>query len=143
MANNQLFEVSLKAIIKNKTGEVLILKESSAISNHYDFPGGRIQEGEENLEYWEVLSREIAEETGLGNFTINRKPCAVGRHSRKAGQDSQIYVLWLFFEVEYHSGEVNISGEHVGFDWVKLEEIDSTKYFVRGALDGIKNYLGR
>lgn len=141
--NNRLFEVSLKAIIKNDKGEVLIMQDNGKFKGFYDFPGGRIQEGEENLELTSVLAREIVEETGDIKIKISKKPAAVGRHSIERTDGNKIFLIWIFFEAEFLGGEIIISDEHDGYKWVKLDEIELEKYFVLGSLDGIRNYLGK
>jgi 8-oxo-dGTP pyrophosphatase MutT (NUDIX family) len=142
MANNQLFEVSLKTIIKNKDGKILVLKERSNPIT-YDFPGGRIQKGEESLPLNEVLYREIIEEVGPIKFELSKKPAAVGRHSYTGDDGSTIHLIWIFFEAKFLDGKVVVSTEHTSFDWVDLNIIKLEEYFSRGSLDGMKNYLNR
>lgn len=140
---HRLYEISLKAIIKNPQGEALILLENGQTKGFYDFPGGRIEEGEEHLEFSDILSREIFEEVGDIKFTINKKPCALGRHTYLKDGVVTKHLIWIFFEAKYLEGDIKISQEHDDYKWVKLEEIDLEKYFTRGSLDGIKNYLGK
>ena len=143
MSGNKYFQISTKAILKNDKGEVLVLLENGQSKGFYDFPGGRIQEGEEELKPSAVLAREVAEEAGPIEFELSEKPCAVGRHSYIGRNGEKVYLIWIFFEGKFLGGDVKISAEHDGYKWVDLETIELTKYFVRGSLDGMKNYLGR
>ena len=61
-----LFRVSLKAVIFNKKGEVLVVKESDR--DWWDIPGGGMDHGETIKS---ALKRELHEEVGFtGDFTF-------------------------------------------------------------------------
>ena len=142
MAKHQLYEISLKSIMKNSQGETLLLAEEDK-SEGYDFPGGRIQEGEDDLDLSDILTREILEETGNIQFELAKKPCAIERHTFMHDNNVTKHLIWVFFEAKFLGGDIEISEEHAGYEWVKLEEIELEKYFARAALAGMKNYLGR
>lgn len=60
-------QIAAKAVIVNKKGEILILREAAGYADgtnagKYHVPGGRLEKGET---YWEGLAREVKEETGL------------------------------------------------------------------------------
>ncbi len=141
------YHVSLKAILKNKKGEVLILKADSegTFAGFYDLPGGRIDEDEFSVPLPEILKREILEEIGNVTVQINEIPVAVGRHLIKkehAHSEKDIPVLYVFYEVNLkNDSEIFISEEHEGFQWVELRELELEKYFTSGILDGVKMYL--
>jgi 8-oxo-dGTP pyrophosphatase MutT (NUDIX family) len=59
----QLFHLSVKAIIKNINGDILLLRRPD--HQHWDLPGGRINV-EENPR--DALVREVYEETGLSSL---------------------------------------------------------------------------
>lgn len=146
--NNQFFQVSIKLFLKNEKGEVLIMKMplDSSMAGYYDFPGGRIAETEVMDPFSEIVKRELAEEIGdVCKWELkSTKPVAVARHnyeSKKYGR--VIFLLWVFFEANYVSGEIKPSTEHIAYDWVNLEKIEPEKYFVRGPLAAVKNYLGQ
>ncbi len=145
-ADNQFFNVSLKLFLKNDRGEVLILKmqPDSVLAGYYDFPGGRISEQEVGIPFAKIAQREITEELGVGcNWEfVSHRPVAAAQHyydSKKYGRE--IHVLWLFFEARYLGGEIKLSAEHADLTWVNLSKIELEKYFVRGALRAVKNYL--
>lgn len=140
------YHVSLKAILKNKEGEVLVLKADSngTFASFYDLPGGRIDEGEFAVPLSEILKREIVEEIGEAEILINKTPVGIGRHCIKkehANSEKDIHVLYVFYEVQLETGNVNISDEHEGFEWVDLNNIELGKYFTSGLLEGVKMYL--
>jgi 8-oxo-dGTP pyrophosphatase MutT (NUDIX family) len=59
MKKDQVFSVGQKAFIE-KNGEILVLILPNGM---LDFPGGKIQEGETDLDI--AFKREVKEETGL------------------------------------------------------------------------------
>lgn len=62
-----LYRISLKGLIRNETGEVLVVKENGR--KHWDLPGGGIDHGE-NIKAG--LARELKEEVNLeGDFSYN------------------------------------------------------------------------
>ena len=71
MAKHKSYHLGIKGLIRNKKGEILLLKKAADRSLKYgreiawDIPGGRIEEG---LTVEETLQREIQEETGIGEF---------------------------------------------------------------------------
>lgn len=140
------YHISLKAILKNKNGEVLILKadNNGTFTGFYDLPGGRIDEDEFAAPLSEILKREIDEEIGEAEISINEIPVSVGRHCIKkehANSEKDIHVFYVFYEVQLETGNVSISEEHEGFEWIDLNKIELKKYFTSGILEGVKMYL--
>lgn len=58
--NDYLYRVSLKGLIVNKTGELLVVKEAGR--TYWDLPGGGMNHGETIKQ---ALAREMYEEVGL------------------------------------------------------------------------------
>ncbi|PJA37268.1 hypothetical protein CO181_04205 [candidate division WWE3 bacterium CG_4_9_14_3_um_filter_43_9] len=64
----ECYHLRIKAIIRNKEGEILLLQVNKATlkqytgSSYWDLPGGRVQRGEK---VEETLRRELFEETGI------------------------------------------------------------------------------
>ena len=102
--------VSVKAIIRDKVGRTLVLRD--AYSDYWDLPGGHVQEGE-TLE--KALRREVAEEAGL--------QCGkcVQFDTRMMQLDTLRPVL--FYKAEYIGGQVRCSEEHLGYQWASLQEL--------------------
>ena len=92
------------------------------------------------------MSREIKEEVGDIEFSLNEAPVAVGRHLLKSHisyESEDIHVLYLFFEARYLGGEMKISDEHKSFKWLDPNAIKPEDYFTSGILEGIKMYLAK
>lgn len=140
-----IYQVSLKVFLKNPAGRVLVLKtpESGSYKGFYDLPGGRIDVDEFNLPFTEVLYREIQEEVGNVDCLIRKNPTSLGRHFVPKGplRVDDMHFLYVFFEGEYRGGDVQISDEHTGYEWVDLKTILLEDYFMSGILEGVQGYL--
>ena len=139
------YHVSLKLVLKNNKNEILGLKAVSwgSLANFYDLPGGRIDTDEFNTPFAEVIKREASEEIGNVDFHLHLKPIAIGRHlipASMASEKREIHILYVFFEADYISGDIKISDEHTGYQWINIKENDPKKYFTSGILEGILAY---
>lgn len=135
------YQVSLKAFLKNKEGQILALKcvDTGSCAGFYDLPGGRIDTDEFSTPYVEILQREIAEELGQNiQVKIKPTPVAIGRHLIPAHLTrawNDVNVLYVFFEVFHIRGEFHISDEHQGMKWLDLNAISLEEYFTSGVLE--------
>ena len=137
--SEDIFQLGVKALIKNKKGEILLLRTNPAklsanFLNHWDLPGGRLHKGESLLE---ALKREVAEETGIidliiiaqvvsviSNFRIPLK--TTPKISESTGLLLVIYECTLAENVT-----VKISAEHLEYMWLevtKARELLAIKY---------------
>lgn len=143
--HNALFEVSLKFIIKNNQGKILLLKmpDNGPMGGYYDLPGGRIKEYEKAKPFSEIFSRELAEELGTkARISFHQVPVAAGRHSYpRHSSKVEDYIFWILFEGKYLGGKIETSPEHAGYDWISLEKHNIELYFVRGPWEGMYNYI--
>lgn len=117
------FGVASKAVIINEEGKYLFVKKSSTEDinpNTYEFPGGRIEFGE-NPE--EALMREIKEEIGLDINIIT----AFNTWSFTKGEDFQL--VGVDFLCTVKGGEEKLSEEHESIQWANIEEIENNKEF--------------
>jgi len=83
---------------------------------------------------------------GSIKFVLGPKPVAVGRHVIPASMsknESDIHILYLFYEAKYINGEIGISNEHIGFKWVNFKKEEPAKLLKSGNLEGIKMYLSK
>lgn len=143
--NPHSFHVSFKLILENQKGEVLALKlpENSSMAGYYDLPGGRINTEELNDPYKSLIKREVVEE--LGNkvrYRLSLRPVSMARHiffSKKLNKES--YIFFIFLKAEYSGGQIQLSDEHVSYEWVKLDTRRVNKYFTKGLREGLQNYL--
>jgi len=141
------YNISLKCFVKNNNGEILILKtsEDSSFNWMYDFPGWRIDENEFEVDYVDILKREIFEETWISKIKINTKPIAIWRHKAIKILKEDEYIFYVFFEwfIEDENQELIISHEHNDFEWIYLEKIKLEDYFCSWILEWVKMYLWR
>jgi 8-oxo-dGTP diphosphatase len=100
---HRTFEVGQKAFIE-RDGKILALFFPNG---WLDFPGGRINEGEDDLA--EALRREIREETSLEVQVGHPFASWLGREGK---------VFLIGYHCQYLSGEVELSNEHRDFRWV-------------------------
>jgi len=117
MRDDQLFFAGQKGFIE-KDGKLLILIDPEMGT---DLPGGKVQEGETDLE--QALKREVLEETGL---TISvEKPFITwvyqipvdGPH-RSAGKK----IFNVGYLCHYLSGDISLSEEHSHFHWISRDD---------------------
>src|SRR3989344_6029294 len=109
--NDQVFYVGQKAFIE-KNGDVLILILPNGM---LDFPGGKIQEGETDLDT--AFKREVKEETGLDIEILKpfyRWYFELGPNHPQDGEK----VFLIGFKCKYNAGEITISSEHTDYKWV-------------------------
>ena len=142
------YQVSLKIILKNKQGGVLLLKavDNGSYAGYYDLPGGRINTDEFRTTLPKIIEREIIEEIGKIKYKLNEKSAALGRHlipGKYLRDKKDIHCFYVFFEAGYIKGEIKVSPEHTGYKWVDLEKIKLADYFKSGILEGLKMYMGR
>ncbi|MDP3900640.1 MAG: NUDIX hydrolase [bacterium] len=142
------YQVSLKVIIKNGKGEILLLEANleGSFAGYYDFPGGRIDTDEFSIPFFDIIKREIVEELGDIKLSLSSKPVAIGRHLISASMSkssSDIHILYLFFEAQYINGEINISNEHIGYKWVDFSKNEPAKLLKSGNLEGLEMYLAK
>lgn len=136
-----LYQVSVKAIIRREDGRVLGLngRVGGSFEGFYDIPGGRIEESEFTIPLHDIIQREVAEELGPDiRFRVSDGPVAVGRHQNKQGQ----HVLYVFFEGVIDTADValEVSHEHEGWAWLDVSTVPLEKLFVSGILEGMKQW---
>ncbi len=141
---NAEFQISLKVILKNREGKVLLLKPSptSATAGYFDLPGGRIRKGQEKNSLPSTIARELREEIGKEvTYRLQEIPVAVSRHfyfSQRKQQEQCLF--WVFFEARYKSGTIKISDEHMAYQWVRITSRNLKRYFTTGGLEGMWLY---
>lgn len=84
-----IYRVSLKAVIRNTKGEVLVVKEKS---DSWSLPGGGVDHGESDTE---ALQRELREEVDYeGNFSLS----LLGVHTYFV-EEYQSWALWIVYNI--------------------------------------------
>ncbi len=134
-----LYQVSLKLLLKNKKGDILILKTLPKQDRTimYDIPGGRIDEDEFSVPFEQIIRRELIEEVGDEiAFNINPRPVALGRKKFEG-----VSILFVFFEGTYISGDIKICKEYSGFDWVDPKNQEYIDQFISGIGETWRSYF--
>lgn len=142
------YQISLKLILKNDSGEVLLMKAQNkdTYAGFYDLPGGRINVDEFEVPLPDILRREVREEIGDVGYDLNPRPVAVARHLIPASisvHKRDVHVLYLLYEGLYKNGEVTVSREHTGFMWVDPRSVELERYLKSGNLEGMRMYLSQ
>jgi 8-oxo-dGTP pyrophosphatase MutT (NUDIX family) len=113
------FQKSAGAIVfrRNKDGVKYLLLKNDYSKEYWDVPKGLIEKGE-SLEV--AAKREIREEAGLEavDFVPGFKETMTYFYKTPEGTMRKEVVLFL---AESKSGEVKISWEHTGFEWVDFD----------------------
>lgn len=121
-------------VVVNKLGQVLILKRAShsaTYPNHWNFPGGSLDEGETPSE---AAIRELREETGL----IVSKPYLNHFETRTLPK----ITIYYFITGEYQ-GQVAINSESSDYKWVFLNELEEFNMIPMSpqVVENIKYYM--
>lgn len=111
------YGLTVRGIIRNSYGEILILKrhpKSNYGSDMWELPGGKVEKGEF---FDEALIREIKEETNLD--------CRLGDLCTAIPEDyPHKRTVQIIMYLEDVSGDVAISDEHTDYKWAKISEIE-------------------
>lgn len=114
------FYVGVKGVVF-QNNKVLLLRcsKSERDTTYWDFPGGRIEDGESITD---TLRRELLEEIPtIKDIEIQNLLGAYQLpHPLPNGQG----LMLLFYRVHARIAEVHLSEEHNGFHWVSIDEID-------------------
>lgn len=118
-------QVAAKALIVNKLGQVLIVREATTGKNNtkvglFGIVGGRLDPGES---FEKGLKREVAEETGL-SVTIG-KPIYLGEW-RPIIHGIHHQIIAVFVRCEVADTAITLSSEHDEYAWIN--PLERTKY---------------
>lgn len=127
MANEKLFYIGVKGLIKNSQGHILLLLAD--ITNHrkvtepyWDIPGGRIEQGASLID---TLAREISEETGVDINVSSAVQLAtvISKHQIPVDATMTAGLALVIYSVTIPDESIiTISSEHERYEWVdKIE----------------------
>lgn len=137
--NYAMYHVGLKILLR-KGGEFLFLK--SIDGAHWDLPGGRIDDAEHETPLEEILAREVREEIGEEiKYKLGKPILQFRRHFAKKGW----HIFLTVHEAEYVSGEIRLSSEHGGFQWItpeKFRKFAENDFFSAEEYKALPEYLG-
>ena len=107
------YRVSLKALIRNERGEILMVSE---LGSGLSLPGGGIDHGESAHD---CLVRELHEEIAL-TTPFREKLISM---QTKFLETKQAWLMWLVYEIDYDELDFGL-GEHADeVRWITPEEI--------------------
>lgn len=117
-------ERSAGAIIFRKENEkiyyLLLHYPSSARAKkpYWDLPKGHIEKGEKEVD---TVKREVEEETGLKDAKIIKGFKEWIKYFFKF-KGENVFKIVVFYLAEAKTGNVKISEEHIGYNWLPYEE---------------------
>ncbi len=119
-----IFHLGIKALIRNKKGQILILNTNlktfkGHIDPHWDLPGGRIQKNE-SIE--EALAREIEEEIGIQKIKIIRFLDASISKMRITNADAGLILFTYLCKIDNSAYVKLTDNEHTEFKWCAPKE---------------------
>ena len=125
MSVSMVLRVAAKAVIINKEGRILLVREANTYKDgtgagRYHMPGGRLDSGES---YENGLYREIKEETGLEVESLF--PIYVGEW-RPVIQGVPNQIIAIFTVCQAKTTKLKLSDEHDDYVWIDPK--DAGKY---------------
>lgn len=141
------FEISLKLLLRDKRGWVLLLKsQPGGLAGPYDLPGGRVDKNEWKKGLRGVIQREIQEEIGRRvRVKLHLQPVGVGKFRsmpKKWIIKGHATIVYILFPAEYLGGKIAISHEHVGYEWKHLTKKNYQTLFNMGLNQALEQYFG-
>lgn len=118
--NEDIFHLGIKALIRDKIGQILLLKINpkkliGIKKSYWDIPGGRIHRGS-TVE--QTLKREISEETGIKSITSIKPLAMVLSNIRIPMGDSDVGLILSIYDCENgDSNKIILSDEHIEVKW--------------------------
>lgn len=109
----QAFHVTVKGLVFDAHGAVLLLREESGV---FDLPGGRLEHGEDLVA---CLERECREEMGLACRVLDRLPRLAWTATDKHG----IWRLMLCHAIELEHLRFSPSEECAGIEFATRDDL--------------------
>ena len=139
---NKISYVGVKGVIVNDDGNVLITQEPTHFfdGGKWELPGGKINNGEEEIPLEEILRREVREELGE-EFQIEiGKIIDVLRRPWNNPGASANQVMLVVFECFHRGGDIKLSYENNDFAWISAQELPRYE-FIPGYLPVLEKYF--
>lgn len=110
-----IFKTTTKGMVV-KDGKIFMVKDQRG---NWEFPGGRLGEGEEPED---ALRREFIEELGVSDLTISKLIHGFEFESERDGQNYHYDVRC--YQCDASLEDVKISDEHQECKWISLSKVD-------------------
>jgi len=133
--NEDVFHLGIKALIRNKKGEILLLQVNPAKlhgehKDYWDLPGGRVQKGD-SIE--DTLKREVVEETGISRITDIQPVTMMLSNIRIpiGNADTVGLILSVYSCAIPDNLPILLSDEHIAYKWFtpsRAAELLQVKY---------------
>jgi 8-oxo-dGTP pyrophosphatase MutT (NUDIX family) len=120
----QLFQIGIKALIRNKDGAILMvhIPEWGHNPAHWDLPGGRMDPGETFLQ---TLDRELHEEIGVGYAGTPRQFGAVLTNITIPVDDVRYPLVFVVYETQVQNvAAIHLDPESAeeAYEWFTPQE---------------------
>lgn len=122
------------------TREYLVLQYASG---HWDFPKGKLEQGETNHE---AAVRELYEETGLSAQVLPDFAQSLDYYFRDYKTGQLIHKTVIFFIGYTTDKQVKLSHEHIGYTWLPFQQAyalttyDNAKHILQEAEKFLTDY---
>lgn len=134
MSEEKLFEIALKLFVRWE-GRLLVLTAGNTGAG--DFPGGRLAPVDTLFDLRSSMKREIVEELGPDvRLKVSSKPLFQFPYTSK---NNTVEVLGLAHAADWAGGEIRLSDEHTGFQWLSPDE--ALGHYRDHFLAGLRMYL--
>lgn len=110
---NTFYRVSVKAIIRNADGKILVLKENQ---DTWSLPGGGLDHGEEPVA---GLKRELKEELGIETINSVTLSCIKTFYL----EPKQSWLMWAVFSVKTSSQEFKLGDGVTEAKFINVNEL--------------------
>ena len=111
----QLFQVGVKALVRDEQGRILLLREARHPNSYWDLPGGRMDEGED---FMQTLARELDEEIGVQDFSHPQHVATLVSNKKITDDRGQFGLLLVVFSVQIpDKNEVQSLEADVLYEW--------------------------
>ena len=126
------YRVTIKALIRNQKGEILMVDEPEEIGGQYSLPGGGYEYGESAHD---CLKRELQEEIAL---KTDFKERLIHQQSRPfPGTDT--WIMWLTYEITYDELDFSVGKDAADVKWVSPDQINDQEMLGQMVLEVLRS----
>lgn len=117
MYPNTFYRVSVKALIRNEQGHVLVLKENQ---DTWSLPGGGLDHGEDPVL---GILRELKEELGIEHPRVRE----VGVVKTFYLEPKSAWLLWIVYDVEINAEDFIFGDGVTDAQYIDVSELEHSK----------------